>query len=137
MKWLHAATQSSNFISISELNWNGLISLAFVLFVFNSFQSAINSISTHWIDWAVELNESLRSYCVNIVNSIKSNQLIKFHLIEFDWLISFTLCLRTFIHSFSLHSLKWNWMRETKSWMNSSSSHLNQLNFTQLTLQFI
>ena len=46
-------------------------------FVFNSFQSAINSISTRWIDWAVELNESLRFTCFAVPFNFHSLRVMK------------------------------------------------------------
>ena len=86
-------------------------------FVFNSFQSAINSISTRWIDWAVELNESLRFTCFAVPFNFHSLRVMKLncgcsHVVSFPSLIPFTLhylrslpSLRVF---HSIHFMKWN-----------------------------
>ena len=51
--------------------------MRYIHFVFNSFQSAINSISTRWIDWAVELNESLRFTCFAVPFNFHSLRVMK------------------------------------------------------------
>ena len=56
--------------------------MRYIHFVFNSFQSAINSISTRWIDWAVELNESLIRY----INSEQLQQVKRNEVSEGVWM---------------------------------------------------
>ena len=89
----------------------------------NYCYNIIDLISMHFISFHLKKTneraiESINP-CSHYTHSNSTTQFIQ--LIEMngvEWMRSLS-----FIHSFSLHSLKWNWMRETKSWMNVFTAH--------------